>query len=550
MIDKPVNIPSIGSRLFNIYEGEREEKIDIKEKLGQVYIYFLSQAIGQRVVLKKAQKSDIKTSQLAFRILFGLAALATLPFTCIGIILVALSKTQKKAHELALNSLQVNNPVKDNKPPQNEKIEKPVMAPVKDVKQNAKSDKAIPIENKKVKDPNPQEKLQNPPKNGKAKIRLIFKKPEPEKQDQSIQLPNQNIEPKENKNPIDSEKKSDAAQAKPVANTAPLTSILDKIGNLLSDTISKIEELEGKAKVEFKTLYATGALAKMNLEQSLNYQEKLVLLQEKHVKLLNDFNENVKKQVASNLNPDREIIDKHKNPSFNQFYFELKEELDLVMNKSYFIFIQDEINNVSSHMARIQQEDLQEFDMDDFPEDFDDIDENPENINEEEDLAPAKKNTKEEKAEVKATTPSPQPQKLVYPSREDAEAVKVFIENNPQEHSLELLKHCLNHQETINKIRSKGKCNYADSIVKLIDELEKKQIKIFPLYKYDENDALGLAIRFDRTDDKKIIKRLITYINNLPLNKENSNPKYNWEDYKKLARAQKTEKKLEDLLGK
>ena len=62
---KTVPVPNIGSRLFNIYLGERKEKEDSCEKLGQVYIFCLHRAIGKRVYAKQAQPCDIKIADVA-----------------------------------------------------------------------------------------------------------------------------------------------------------------------------------------------------------------------------------------------------------------------------------------------------------------------------------------------------------------------------------------------------------------------------------------------------------------------------------------------------
>lgn len=120
-----LSVNPLGSRLFNFYDGVRglgtkwrsNKQIDAPEKFGKVYIFCLHKAIGKKVTLREGNACDIKTSNIAMRIFFGILAFVMLPFTLIGILLTALSKSQKKIHQEALNSLKVKPTPTDPKKP-------------------------------------------------------------------------------------------------------------------------------------------------------------------------------------------------------------------------------------------------------------------------------------------------------------------------------------------------------------------------------------------------------------------------------------------------
>ncbi|QLH34874.1 MAG: hypothetical protein HWD61_00975 [Parachlamydiaceae bacterium] len=60
-------------------------------------VFCLNKAFGKEVILREGVCCEIKTTQIALRILFGFAALATLPLTLVGIVLIVLSKSHKKS---------------------------------------------------------------------------------------------------------------------------------------------------------------------------------------------------------------------------------------------------------------------------------------------------------------------------------------------------------------------------------------------------------------------------------------------------------------------
>ena len=82
-----VNNPKLGFKLLNIYTGDRLEKENMYEKLGQVYVFCISRSIGKTVVFVKGKPCEVKTAHIRL-ILFGAAALLTIPFTMLGLLLV------------------------------------------------------------------------------------------------------------------------------------------------------------------------------------------------------------------------------------------------------------------------------------------------------------------------------------------------------------------------------------------------------------------------------------------------------------------------------
>lgn len=95
----------VGLRVFNSYEGERLEA-NCAEKAGKVLVFFAHKAYGKTIQLKEGSITDSKTAHCALRVLCAIASIVLFPATLIGMVLVALSSTHKKAHENAINAFE------------------------------------------------------------------------------------------------------------------------------------------------------------------------------------------------------------------------------------------------------------------------------------------------------------------------------------------------------------------------------------------------------------------------------------------------------------
>jgi hypothetical protein len=91
----------IGSRVFNTYSGDSLPQSDCLEKTGSALSVFARKAFGKQVNIKSDSEVITTTHNCAVRILCAVVAILLAPITFIGTLLIALSCTQKKAHDVA-----------------------------------------------------------------------------------------------------------------------------------------------------------------------------------------------------------------------------------------------------------------------------------------------------------------------------------------------------------------------------------------------------------------------------------------------------------------
>lgn len=595
------NIPIIGSRFLNIYTGARE-KPDFFEKLGQVYIYCLSKAIGKQIKLIEGTPCEVKTAKTAQRIFFGAAAILTLPFTFAGILLNARSKTQKSAHDVAINSLKIEKaPKKEDKPV--EKPKSPVKKPptVEKAKENKIEEEKIPEKNnlpkpvKRAKAPRPKivfewakkkedeikekEPLQEPKDNPNSDK----KEPDPEKKPEKKTGDNQNVDKKKEEIPEE------------------LSPVVDQIENILVNFENKLKE----KKVNLDRLAAKKLADILDTQDLKKQREAAKLATEKmeaiYTNNLNRLNEDTNKLIASTNNQHKQRINKHKD-KYDELFKSLKDkqqeifekigiEWSIHVNDTYLnicreLLKQGEVKNDEKNVKEKHEEpkvakNLQETVTDAFsafvnifqnevnkqnaskkdddptkekdvpkqtkPEDVKDHKEEKvppkdekgttttaeptKNASEQKPEEVKKQNEEKEKTPPKDEKKPPEdkkppvgsPKEIKFPNITNANEVNAFS----IEHKQELLIRNLKSGRILNSAR-------ADILIKLIDELEQNGKPLFTEHRYDENDALSLAIKNDSTLDLRILKRIVKYIGDLPQKEGICNPKNNWAQYKSL----------------
>lgn len=454
-VNKPAeNIPTIGNRLFNSYDRARTEKSDKLEKLGQVYTYCLRKAVGKQVTLTPGKPCDIKTANIALRILFGVAAAVTLPFTLIGILLTALSKTHKKAHEAAVNSLKIKDappvpaaPVLENKKtadvPAESKVvnRKPVLSNVLPNPEPEKKEEIQPKQNPtpQQQNPTPQQQNQTPqpktiqPAEGQTIPKIIFK------------LPN-------NVHPLKQEQEPEKTQQNPLVN----------------ETKNAQPEDAGKLKAEPANLQQPQPPVQLTQEQ-LKAAMAVVLL----ANAMKNNPNNPPQNPAQNAPQPAPAV----NPVQNPIHTNAAVKMDENTNNNN----QDPIKNPVNADSKEQ------------PKDQSNVQANEQKTNEAAQKPPVEK-----------------PKKLEIPRRDKLEDVKKFIEENPDELKPDLMIEFLTFKKQTHRILTKDHSNSINVLLYLIAEFDKKDKQVL-LSKKDDRDALVLAIKRDRTDNFVIINELYKY---------------------------------------
>lgn len=456
---------TIGPRILNIYTGNRPEKEDVCEKLGMVYIFCLHKAIGQGVIFKQGNPCEIKTAQTAIRILFGIAAFITLPFTLLGALLTQLSNTQKKVHKAALNSLkpqaalsfQLPIPVKNE-----EKISKPPARPL-------------------------------PPLPAKKKVRL----PKDQKE-----------KPAEVNNPTN--------PPLAVYDEAAKKQIEEIVGNLQAicySVFDKIEELDKAITEEYKN-HKKEPLEKHKTKEKQKLQiDEIEPYEKKFQEELKKLEEAILEQMKVCLRSFKETIEKYGQDKIRPSVQEAKDNLGAT------------IQNSGLKIAREAKEHLKSLEAADQAMNAL-MDENIEDLFAP--VQKQKPGTIQAKQPAKVQVPIENtplgnpPTESKLPRCDNPQAVKAFIEAHPEELHSDLLFHFLKDSGQ-KKIRVRN-IEEKEVLLYVIDQMEAKKIPIFTDAEYRESEhILSLVIQKDRTPKSEIVSRLLKYIDTLPKN-EVANP--------------------------
>lgn len=310
------NIPTIGSRLFNIYLGPRVEKEDFFEKLGQVYIFCLSKALGKQITLIEGKPCDVKTAQIGFRIFFGAVAIITMPITFIGILLTARSKSQKNVHEAAINSLKIIN---NNEPVEAKKEEpKVVIAPPKEEKPARPNP---PVNPPKPNRPTPVKRERKP--------RVVFEWPKP----QEIKKENEKNQAQDKEQPkdpsLDDKKKAPEPPPKPPQNQKEIdkekpplelpNDIPEELKPVTTDMENKLKEFSKKLEDAEKSLtdkYAPKLQAVLENNDSVKKLADaagiIKMIENDCPKVITDINNKTDLEIVKCLKVHSKIINKNK----------------------------------------------------------------------------------------------------------------------------------------------------------------------------------------------------------------------------------------------
>ena len=221
--------------------------------------------------------------------------------------------------------------------------------------------------------------------------------------------------------------------------------------------------------------------------------------------------EETNNKIALYIQQNQKLIDSLKNASFIAVHDDLKLNLQKAF-ENLRIENADNAKAEAESLKEVEQKELDfEYEMamvlgDDFSE--------------------GKSEEEAEKVVVEKAPPKEKvnpPKEPVIPKRDDLAGIKAFIAENPSLLKPALLEDYLrNGKSTLSKIND---VNIKNAILHLIDQFETKNVFIFD-HNYREDDALSLAIKFDRTEGYKIINRLVAYLKNpansakIPLDKE------------------------------
>lgn len=497
------NQAQLGSRLLNIYQGEREDQgRDIYEKIGQGCVFYLHVAGGKQITLRKEKACETKTAHLALRILCGIAFVVTLPLSLIGMALIKASKTHQKAHEAALASLKIeeinsksekpgelnsdskplsSKAVKpgelNSKPPSSKEDSKPQSA-----KQETKKRETASMQNPMTPHASTAKQEQkaggNPSLEEMRKRRLEYlSKSSPTKVKAASTPANLKLPSTTQSSPSPSIQKPLNQQTEEKVLTQELKAILNDFSNLIFDAITSMENLEKEA---------NDKLTKEN--DKVPQQEKT--LQQK-LEIAKEFEDKAKAAETQFLQKKQTLY----NQSFKQINNFWTTNKETIAYNSLYIKESNELINLMKDVFDKKRSLEAAID--------------------------AKKNRELLELELKKATSVVTPVSVEIPAAKEFEKVKKFIEENPKNLDVPLL---LNYLRTMQSMTLEERPRILNSLKYIINECKIREISIFQNNKFDADNALGLAIKFDSTPELEIVKNLIDYIKETEKRKKSKQP--------------------------
>lgn len=487
----------LGTRILNTYEGTRSTKKDSFEKLSDICGFFLHQAAGKKIILHQGS-CEVKTAHVALRILAGLAAVLTLPITILGLIFTSLSKSHSKVHEQSLipskkevkqdpdfsssseSSFEEQTKSKisfifpsTSSTPSQEGHEKKSSSDTKDLKNSkvlnemsnsADDDSSLQNEDETTSFTDDESNLEN------------LENAEPPLETSLIQGNSQ--EKTETEDLLIQENTSSAT---PETVLKPIFEEIDIYTGRLIDRIAQLE--------------------KEDLEP-IATEEQAQQVFDKYQHRLEQIASSIFTDLSNFLQLRKATINPYK-PHFNSQFNENKNLRDQFVENSLQDFQQKVLKALEDELLKsplYNNNENAESPLDEtLPETFhknsDQEEQTSSQIEEDFFIIDQENNSEEIQA--------PSLQKMEKPNVADYEAMRVYLEQNPEEITIDFMNGYL--QQRINN-------KTADFIIYLIDALEKNKVRILNHLKPHAKDALGLAVKYDQSGDFRLVKRLVKHL--------------------------------------
>lgn len=523
---------SMGIRLFNSYREEVNRNKDCFEKAGEICIFYLHTVAGKKILLHKDQPCEIKTAHLALRIFCALSFVVTAPLTLVGVLLISLSKTHKKAHEEALKSLQI-----DNKKVEDEASKEENNQEIKD-KQRGDKEKSQknnqPTADKKPSDQKKDSKQEHPKKD----LSLInYNEPTTEDlRDLRLEKFQNEFKNKELSTNTQTVPHTTTKQEKASANNkiapnskeihAALQPILTQLLDIKNDVFFRIKKIENEITTDLKN-------KKQNIGQNIEVQlQEAQLFAEQTKKADEEFRikiEPLKKETILNieklLKENHEKIQKYTSVTYLTSCNESIEQIKALFSKASLkiaLEAKAEVELLQKKKAEAEPP-LKEAQTKDKglknPPVNESKKENPLNANQK----PQEKNpgsTQNQAAKPMGQPKKEAPKEIEFPKCNTVD-MRQFIENNNSQ-KVPLLFHYLNNygpffDQSSKEDQMNGKLTELKkkklAVINLLEAMQNPIIPIFKEMKFDPDDAISLAVKHDRTKDFVILTKMLAHAN-------------------------------------